>query len=129
MSTRAPWVGRAVVYRCYAAEGSLLYIGSSRQLEQRLTTHQGTSFWRCYVARVRIQLAPDELSARRMEAAAIREENPRFNLLHRRPRSEWTEQDFRDVIRVMRTRQVTAATGKRIANLQRELSNRLEGLA
>jgi excinuclease UvrABC nuclease subunit len=124
-----PWVGRAVIYRCYDADGSLLYIGSSINVEQRLEAHQSTSFWRCHVARVRLQIAPDELTARRLEAKAIRAENPRFNLQHRPPRSQWSEQDFRDVIRALRARPTTEATRRRIAALRRELAHRTEGVA
>lgn len=126
---RAPWVGRPVVYRCYAADGSLLYIGSSRQVEKRMDAHYRSSFWRPAVARVRIQLAPDVFTARQIEAEAIRAENPRFNVQHRRPRSQWTEQDFRDVIRALRSRQVTSAIEARIASLTRELRFRTEGIA
>lgn len=126
----APWVGRAVVYRCFAEDGSLLYIGASSNLEARMDAHVTTSFWRPYVARVRIQIAPDELAARRMEAAAIKAENPRFNIHHRRPRSEWTDQDFIDVIKAYsnNARHVTPSTQRRIESLERELAFRTEGI-
>lgn len=125
-----PWHGRPVVYRCYDADGVLLYIGSSRQVEQRMDAHLRTSFWRTYVAKVRIQIAPDVFTARRLEADAIRAENPRFNIQHRRPKAEWTEQDFHDVITALRRgRPLTNAVRNRVNQLQRELSFRTEGLA
>lgn len=126
-----PWRGRPVIYRCYDADGALLYIGSSGQVESRMETHARTSFWRVRVARVRIQLAPDLFTARRMEADAIRTENPRFNIHHRKPRSQWVEQDFHDVIRALRhgSSRHSHITRGRITQLERELSYRSEGLA
>lgn len=126
-----PWAGRVVVYRCYDADGVLLYIGSSRNLEQRMATHVRTSFWRTYVAKVRIQIAGDIFTARRIEADAIRTENPRFNIHHRMPRELWSEQDFRDVITALRkgAGSHSLTTRKRITQLQRELGYRTAGLA
>lgn len=127
----APWRGRPVVYRCYDADGVLLYIGSSRDVEKRMETHVRTSFWRTYVAKVRIQIAPDVFTARRIEADAIRSENPRFNIHHRMPRALWSEQDFLDVISALRkgASSHSLVTRKRITQLQRELAYRTEGLA
>src|SRR5438128_154985 len=122
--TNRPWAGRAVVYRCFDGDGVLLYIGSSRNVERRMETHARTSFWRAHVARVRIQIAPDVFTARQIEAEAIRTENPRFNIHHRKPRSQWSEQDFRDVIAALR-RGVgghSLVTRGRVTQLERELS-------
>lgn len=126
-----PWSGRPVVYRCYDSAGALLYIGSSRDVVRRMDTHVRTSFWRAHVVKVRIQIASDVFTARRMEADAIRNENPRFNIHHRMPRDLWSEQDFRDVITALRkgTSAHSLATRKRITQLQRELCYRTEGLA
>lgn len=126
----APWCGRPVVYRCYDRDGELLYIGSSRDVVRRMEAHAHSSFWRPWVARVRIQITPDVFTARRVEAEAIRTENPRFNLKHRKPRSEWSDQDFHDVITALRRgRPFTNAVRNRVNQLQRELGYRTEGLA
>lgn len=128
----SPWDRRPVVYRCYSADGELLYIGSTSDLDQRMEGHQYTSFWRAHVARVRIQIAPDRFTARAIEAAAIRGENPRFNIQHRRPRSEWTEQDYRDVIRALGSGPSSShspAIKSRIDNLTRQLSHLVGGIA
>lgn len=126
---QAVWSLRPVVYRCYDAAGVLLYIGSTINVDQRMEAHLGTSFWRERVARVRIQIASDELAARRMEAAAIRAENPRFNLIHRRPRSQWTGDDYRDVLTALRAKPATDYTRARITSLTRENSHRWEAQA
>ena len=76
-----------VLYRFFDASGGLLYIGISVNVWARFSQHrQGSAFFPA-VASVTLQsgfASMDELRA--VEAAAIREEKPRFNVIHNRPK-------------------------------------------
>jgi hypothetical protein len=70
------------VYRCYNAEGELLYIGSTfRHAAVRLTHHRYTQPWWGEVAEVRIEKHPYS-TLRAVEFAAIRDELPLYNVIH-----------------------------------------------
>lgn len=70
-----------VVYRCMAADDSLLYIGSSIDVRTRLRAHAmpGGSEWWADVDRVDFEQYPTEATCRIAEAAAIRSEQPLHN--------------------------------------------------
>ena len=70
------------VYRVYDATGRLLYIGSAKDLEQRMKNHRSLSCWHPLAEHVTAESYPDMASARAAEAAAIRAEQPVFNLAH-----------------------------------------------
>jgi excinuclease UvrABC nuclease subunit len=123
------WDGRQVVYRCFDATGRLLYVGTTKQFTQRMDQHIRLSFWASYVARIRVEIPGSPFIAKLRESQVIYDENPRFNIHHRRPRHEWTEQDYRDVIRCLRSREPTGYTFKRIASLKRGLADRTAGIA
>lgn len=74
------------VYRCFSADGQLLWIGSTVNLRQRILTHQSRSPWWGNVADVKKSPQPDELTARLVEAQAIRAEKPLRNKEHNRDR-------------------------------------------
>lgn len=80
--TRQFWWRRPVVYRCYAADGRLLYIGTTQDIVTRLKSHRSTSPWFAEVARTVVKLASDRLSGFRMEVEAIRAEQPIHNVRH-----------------------------------------------
>lgn len=66
------------VYRCFAADGSLLYIGCTVDVTRRMRQH-GPNPWAAGVARIATEGPyPYEL-ARRVEADAIRDEDPLHN--------------------------------------------------
>lgn len=71
------------VYRCYDAEGRLLYIGSTSRLEMRLAQHRATTAWWPTVARVEPERFASIIQARTAEARAIREERPLHNKVGR----------------------------------------------
>jgi hypothetical protein len=79
----ARWPRGPVVYRCYDAEGDLLYIGSSIDVRQRLRAHKapgvGGSRWWPEVDRVECEGYDTEAKCRLAEAEAIRREPSRYN--------------------------------------------------
>lgn len=86
------------VYRCYDAEGELLYVGCSFHPPTRMLGHESTAWWWGECAQVRNRVYPDRATALERERRAIYEERPRCNVkgrwYRRDPRSDWTERDY-----------------------------------
>jgi len=82
------WRNRPAVYRCYDADGVLLYVGRTTNVKRRMNDHRTrkggevAAWWR-YLARVSIKLFPTLEAASEAESLAIETEAPRFNLRHR----------------------------------------------
>jgi hypothetical protein len=78
--------GLIVVYRCYDAQGDLLYVGSTTNgASTRLAAHRKAAWWPLMdPTRTRIEQFDHELQARAAELRAIRAEHPRFNVYGRR---------------------------------------------
>jgi predicted GIY-YIG superfamily endonuclease len=74
-----------VVYRCYDAEGTLLYVGLSNNLVGRIAKHKRRDWWPD-VASLETVEYPDRESAQYAERDAIHHEKPVHNLV--RPRME-----------------------------------------
>lgn len=68
------------VYRLFDKDKQLLYIGCSMELKARMQHHKHSKPWACDIDVVRLEWFPDEILARRAEAAAIISEQPRYNL-------------------------------------------------
>ena len=68
----------AAVYRLYAADGTLLYIGSSYNPDARCEVHRRRPWWR-EVARRTEEWHPFRGAAYWAETKAIRIESPKFN--------------------------------------------------
>lgn len=76
------------VYRCFDADGRLLYIGCTVDVERRLTAHRRSAAWFPLLASVRL-VGPfvgsaARYRAMRAEERLIRAERPEFNAHHRR---------------------------------------------
>lgn len=71
--------GASTVYRCYDAEGRLIYVGCTGNLEQRLRGHRNSSWWSVQIADVRTTDYPTAIEGRIAEREAIRTEHPRWN--------------------------------------------------
>lgn len=85
------------VYRCFDANGRLLYVGSSANLFGRLAQHRATSWWAPTVAKVNAEVYPNGIAARDVERRAIREEVPRWNKAGKwAGRHLWTQEDWND---------------------------------
>ena len=76
-----------VLYRFFDADGGLLYVGIAVRFWTRFSEHRRRSGFFPEAATVTMQrgfASSAELLA--AEAAAIREEKPRFNVVHNRPK-------------------------------------------
>lgn len=69
-----------VVYRCYAADGELLYVGRTSNLRSRCYGHQSTPWWPMIVKTTSTRLMTAAAS-RRYERIAIRTETPKYNVM------------------------------------------------
>ena len=72
------------VYRCFAADGRLLYIGMTADLDTRLKAHRNRSHWFGDVDRVTTEVHPDRPTAALAEFHAIEAERPENNRPARR---------------------------------------------
>lgn len=70
------------VYRLYARDGRLLYIGITNNPDVRFAYHGLTKGWWHLVTKRVVGWHPDRSTARREEAAAIRSERPVHNAMH-----------------------------------------------
>jgi hypothetical protein len=86
LSSRPVVIGRSddagTVYRCYSADGRLLYIGSCRLWPNREAMHRKQTPWWPEVARVDKEQHPNLGMAKQAEIAAIRAEAPLRNKVH-----------------------------------------------
>lgn len=71
------------LYRHFAADGKLLYIGISLSAVNRLSQHSEHAPWFREIARVEIEPHPTREAAMKAEVAAIMAERPLYNKVHR----------------------------------------------
>jgi hypothetical protein len=74
--------GEGIVYRCWPADGWLLYIGSCWLWSNREAMHRKQTPWWPEVARVDKEYLPNLGMAKQAEIAAIRAEAPLYNKIH-----------------------------------------------
>lgn len=72
------------MYRCFDAEGRLLYVGQTEHPRARLRQHRVSQPWWGEVVDVRVEEHPDRAAALAVEAEAIRCELPVHNKAGRR---------------------------------------------
>lgn len=77
---------RTAVYRLFAADGELLYVGISCDLKTRLSDHRCHKVWWPDVDRIAIDWHVNRASALDQEAQAATYEKPRHNVLRPDPR-------------------------------------------
>jgi predicted GIY-YIG superfamily endonuclease len=70
------------VYRLYDADDRLLYVGMTSDSERRMQAHASGKVWWNQVAHQVIEWHPGKADALTAEAAAIRTEFPRYNVVH-----------------------------------------------
>lgn len=68
------------VYRVFDAAGDLLYVGLTAKPETRMANHRCRAKWWGLAVRIDWQTYPDRATAEQIEADAIFDERPRFNL-------------------------------------------------
>lgn len=73
---------RTALYRTFDASGVLLYIGISKNFGTRWKQHARVQPWWPDIQRQTVEWYPDWDVAHAAEVAAIRTENPRFNVMH-----------------------------------------------
>ena len=73
------------LYRLFDASGALLYVGISDNLRTRFTDHAATKPWWPQVKRKTVQWHLAREAAAAAEKAAIRDENPAYNLAGMEP--------------------------------------------
>lgn len=110
------------VYRCFGADGRLLYIGCSVAPKTRLDQHRLTSWWYEQVAETRVTVFPNRDYALWKEAQAIAAENPRWNIKGR-DRSTWTPGDYADLMFLLRQK---GAAESRVQKVREEARDRLD---
>ena len=72
------------LYRCFNADGTLLYVGITACGLRRFAAHQKDSPWWSKVARVDVKHFASRTEAAEAETRAIAEERPRYNIRGRR---------------------------------------------
>jgi predicted GIY-YIG superfamily endonuclease len=72
---------KTALYRYFAADGHLLYVGVSNRPLARLEQHKRTHDWTVEVCRITIEWLADRASAIRAEQEAIQDESPEHNLM------------------------------------------------
>ena len=70
------------LYRHYDKEGDLLYVGIAYATVHRLAAHRYGSGWFRDIEIVTIERFHSRAQAMEAEAAAIKDEKPRFNVIH-----------------------------------------------
>ena len=75
-------VERYAVYRCYADDGQLLYVGETGDLGTRFASH-AQKLWFTQVCGITLEWYLDELDALNAERRAIHVEHPKYNVIHR----------------------------------------------
>ena len=75
-------VERYAVYRCYADDGQLLYVGETGDLGTRFASH-AQKLWFTLVRGFTLEWYADELDALNAERRAIHVEHPKYNQVHR----------------------------------------------
>lgn len=76
-------VERQAVYRCYAEDGTLLYIGTTGHLGRRLAEHAQKT-WFLASTKITLEWYPGEDAALKAERKAIEVEGPKINVTHNR---------------------------------------------
>ena len=79
------WEKPHALYRVFAADGTLLYVGCSYHICQRLAAHSSTKVWVHEIATIKVTWYNNEITGRRAEAAAILSEGPKYNRMKPEP--------------------------------------------
>lgn len=70
------------VYRIYAHDGALLYVGMSENPAKRMIEHRGEKVWPEEVAGFTSEEFPSRAVAAEVERRVIADERPKYNVLH-----------------------------------------------
>jgi excisionase family DNA binding protein len=92
MAVVIPWL--YVVYRLYDADGTPLYIGSTKSLASRLDGHRRTKPWWSEVERLETEQFASIDEMREAEQQEIESLNPRYNVKHNRAKGTTTAEEI-----------------------------------
>lgn len=70
---------QTALYRFYAADGELLYVGVTQNLEIRWRSHERDKIWWIDVARKEYLILETRAAADELERTAIQTEHPRYD--------------------------------------------------
>lgn len=82
MKRKVSWVEPTDVYVIRAQDGTVLYVGFSGNLRQRLAHHRATKDWWSPANTVEVETLPDRKAARDREAVLIDELKPLHNKIN-----------------------------------------------
>lgn len=82
--------GPHAVYRLWAKDGSLLYVGCSFRPFNRLKSHEAHQVWAAMISSVTMEWFPDRATALAAELDAIRIETPEWNVHAKRGEKKHT---------------------------------------
>ena len=83
------------LYRLFSAEGELLYIGISVRVEQRMYEHSQSKWWWPEVEHQLLTRCTTRRDALELEEIAIRTENPKYNVTHKKISTKGNDSDRR----------------------------------
>lgn len=108
--------GRAAVYRFYAADDTLLYVGVTQRIGTRWTNHEKEKPWWPQVARQAVVWYDTRVEALAVETEAIKTELPKYNVIHMpkppRPPRPTSEMDHTFITRFRIPRPMWDAYGR-----------------
>jgi predicted GIY-YIG superfamily endonuclease len=84
-------MSRHVLYRMYAADDDLLYVGLTKDPASRFKQHSDSKDWFPTVAKITVQHFATREELVVAEVEAIRKEGPRYNIVHNVPRDDDSE--------------------------------------
>lgn len=106
------------VYKCFDANGDLIYVGVTYNLFGRLEQHRRQSWWSGQVAKVTAKVYPNSTAGRAAERSAIRDEFPKWNKVGRwEVHSAWNRENWDDWLTLLMAR-ATFPTGEIYARLR-----------
>lgn len=115
----------ATVYRCYDAQGVLLYVGCSENVEARLRSHWSKAHWAYRAVDITTQEYPSLEAARAAEKHAIRTEDPLCNVMSRsQDRTGWTRQHYVDFIAARRSSMGSDIVRRNVQRMTAEMDER-----
>lgn len=86
-----------VLYRFFDSQGTLLYVGISKEWVSRIKTHEKYADFYSAVAGMTLERFPDRKSVEDAERAAIKSENPLFNRMDNPNYRTW-QTHFRELL-------------------------------
>jgi len=92
---------RTALYRQYAEDGSLLYVGISLNVQNRLSQHYKSSAWFTEVTDVKIEWFATREEALRAEVNAIKSEKPKCNIHHNSQHQKLLDESPREIFQGM----------------------------